>query len=431
MNTSVRPADLRGILEYSSRFLGRLFVLNIDSEVIIHDNFRNLTMDISVLRSLGIRICIVHGASREARRLAEMLGKSLSNDTGMGVTDQTTLRISCLAAARLSHEILQGLSEMDLRGAVTNAIIAHPSGILSGVDQQWTGRVERIDKSFLEALLERDAIPVIPPHGFDGEGRTFRVNSDDIARAVAVTLRADKLIFIASTNGAPGAGTLAAQFSVDEAARWLKRNTSTLDCELASKMEQGLQACQSGVNRAHIIDGTKDDALLNEVFSTEGIGTMIYGNDYESIRPARKKDARVILRMTRKSVASEELLPRKETEIRNAIDDFYIFEIDGSVVGCVQLQLLDAQQRVWEMGCLLVSEGFENQGIGLRLMKFIENRAREHGCKRLLALSTRAFNYFKSKGGFEEGDTSLLPDARRAAYEASGRKSKVMFKNLG
>jgi amino-acid N-acetyltransferase len=142
---------------------------------------------------------------------------------GMGVTDPPTLRLAILAANRLAHEILEGLNETDRRAVVTNAIIAHPAGILDGTDHQWTGQVERVDVEFLQRLLDSGAIPVLPPLGFDGNGQTYRVNSDGVALEVSEALHAHKLIHVTTNNGVRNAGKLSAQFSVEEAETYLKK----------------------------------------------------------------------------------------------------------------------------------------------------------------------------------------------------------------
>jgi amino-acid N-acetyltransferase len=426
----MRPSELRGILSYTSRFRDKTFVLSIDSAVIAHPNFRNLILDISVLRSLNIDIVVVHGASRQIKTLAEQFRVTPSNTDGMGVTDEGTLRLSVLASNRIAHEFLEAFSEADQRAAVTNAVIAHPSGILGGNDQGWTGRVERVDVAYLRNLLGQGIIPVVPPLGFDGEGRTFRVNSDGVAQEVAEALKAAKLIYLADNNGVVGAGSLSAQFSINEASDYIKRNRGDLSADVVSKLEYGLTACRNGVNRAHIISGLEEEALLSEVFSNEGIGTMVYANEYEAIRRARKKDVRPIVRLIKNSVREEEIIPRSEADIGNQIGDFYVFEIDRNIVGCVALHCYPGAPLTAELECLFVSGGHENQGIGRKLMKFVEDKARQAGVEYLLVLSTRAFNYFQQKGGFADADIGLLPPERRAQYEANQRNSRVLFKKL-
>src|SRR5690242_10072093 len=152
----LRLADLREILHYVPQYRERLFVIALDGAVVEADNFRNLLLDIALLRSLRIGVCLVHGAAHQVRRLAQLTGVTPSNLDGAGVTDEPTLRLALLAGARVSHELLEGLSATDLRGAVGNALVAHPAGILQGVNHQHTGKVERIDTVLLQSLLEKD-----------------------------------------------------------------------------------------------------------------------------------------------------------------------------------------------------------------------------------------------------------------------------------
>lgn len=426
-------SDLRGILSYIARFRDKIFVLNIDSEILASGNFHNLLLDISVLRSLNIRIVLVHGISLHIKQLSEQMKIPYSDLEGMGITDADTLRLSIMAASRLSHEILEGLRDTDQRAVVSNAIIAHPAGILDGEDQQFTGQVERVETSFLEDLLAQDIIPVIPPLGMDGNGKTFRVNSDGVALEVSEALKAAKLMFITNSNGVRGSGTLQAQFSVHEGEDYLKKNRAALDKEMASKLRHGVRACKNGVSRVHIIDGRQDAGLLSEIFSNEGIGTMIYANEYEAIRRARKKDTGAIMGLIRESVEMKQLVPRSRDEVATRINDFYVFEIDRNILGCVGLRDYRAtsKESIGELECLYVSEAHENQGIGSKLMHFVENQARIMGIKTLFALSTQAFNYFQQKGGFVEGSADMLPPDRREQYAKSGRRSKVLYKVLG
>lgn len=425
----MKATDLRGILGYISRFRDRLFVLNIDSAVLEADNFRNLLLDISVLRSLNINVVIVHGASRRIASLSQEMKIPASDLEGMGITDASTLQLAVLASNRFSHDILEGLAETDIRAAVTNAIVAHPAGIRGGQDYQWTGKVEKVDAAFLLSLIKEGIIPIVPPLGFDGNGQTYRVNSDQVALEVAEALKAAKLMFITTSNGVQGGGKLSTQFSVSEAEEFLKKRRGELAPDMVSKLEHGLRACRNGVQRAHIIDGLQDEALLGEIFSNEGVGTMIYANEYQSIRPARKKDVGVIMGLIRDAVASEEIVARSRKEVADRIGEFYVFEVDRNVIGCVGLRAYPSDE-VAELNCLYVAEAHENQGVGGKLMQFIETRARELGVKRLIALSTQAFNYFQQKGGFKEGDPALLPADRRKKYDASGRKSKILVKDL-
>ena len=217
-------------------------------------------------------------------------------------------------------------------------MVAHPAGILGGVDHQFTGRVERVDVALLQSLLERDIVPVVPPLGFDGEGHTYRLNSDAVAVEVALALRAVKLIYLGPHPGVPvGATEPIRQVSVAEAELLLKKPPAELPAGVRSKLDQAVRAARGGVPRVHIIDGRVQEGLLAEVFSYEGIGTLVYANEYQAIRPAQKKDVRAIYALIQNGVRNDELLQRTRAEIERQIGDFYVFEVDRSPVGCVAL----------------------------------------------------------------------------------------------
>jgi amino-acid N-acetyltransferase len=425
----LKLTDLRGILQYVPQFREKTFILAVDGGIVTDENFANILLDLAVLRSLNIRVVLVHGAAEQIQALGEKQGLHASNLDGTGVTDGATLELALEAANRLTHEILQGLSANDLRAANTNAIVAHPLGIIHGVDQLHTGKVERIDIELLQTLLNQGVVPVIPPLGFDGEGKTYRVNSDSIAVAAADALKAAKLIFITSQDGLVYNGQLIRQMLDADLHKLVQTAPGGFAPEMVSKARYAAAACAAGVHRVHIVNGREDEGLLAEVFSNEGIGTLIYANEYEQIRPAKKKDIRAIQLLTKKAVEAEELVRRTRSEIEKNLADYYIFEIDKNPVACVALHIYPAQQK-GELASLYVDPSHENQGIGRKLIQFVENKAREMGLNELILLSTQTFSYFQSKGGFSEGTPDDLPPARREKYDHSGRNSKVLVKKL-
>jgi amino-acid N-acetyltransferase len=198
---------------------------------------------------------------------------------------------------------------------------------------------------------------------------------------------------------------------------------------VASKLNCAARACVQGVPRVHILDGGVNEALLTEIFSHEGFGTMIYSNEYQQVRRIFKKDVRAVMSLIRQSVQSEELVRRTRAEILEKLEDYWLLEIDRTPVACVALHVYP-EDSAGELACLYVSKAHENQGHGRKLMAFVENLAKEKGLKRLLALSTQAFNYLQQKGGYVEVPPDALPAVRRAKYEASGRNSKILLKPL-
>ncbi|MCX6887523.1 MAG: amino-acid N-acetyltransferase [Verrucomicrobia bacterium] len=425
----MKLTDFRGILQYIPQFREKTFVIGLDGAVVTGENFSNICMDIAVLRSLSIRVVLVHGASAQIKSLAEEQKITPTNLDGTGITDSDTLQLALTAANRLTHEILEALAANDLRAACTNAIIAHPMGILQGVDHLQTGKVERVDVEFLQTLLDHGIIPVLPPLGVDGDGKTFRVNSDSIAVSVAETLKAAKLMFITKHDGIKVGEHVIRQMPVSDLESVLAMQRARVHPEMLSKAIHAVAACKAGVQRVHVLNGSTEEGLLAEVFTNEGVGTLVYANEFQQIRRALKKDVRAILNLTKSSVASEELLKRTRPMIEKQLGDYYIFEIDKNPVACVALHV-HADQGKGELACLYVSPSHENQGIGRKLIQFVENRAREMGLVELQTLSTQAFSYFQSKGGFIEGSPDDLPAHRREKYDQSGRNSKVLVKRL-
>lgn len=425
----MKLTDLRGILQYIPRFREKVFVISLDGAIVTEENFANILLDVAVLRSLNIRVVLVHGAAAQIKLLAAEQGVTPSDLDGTGITNADTFRVALTAANRLTHEMLEGLATNDLRAVCTNAVIAHPLGILHGVDHQYTGKVERVDTELLQTLLAQGIIPVAPPLGFDGDGRTFRVNSDSVAVSLAVALKATKLIYITTSDGVVHAGKLVRHILMSDLDELLTRDRASFNSEIVSKAMHGVAACRAGVPRVHIINGRVDEGLLAEVFSNEGIGTLIYMNEYEQIRRAMKKDVRAILQLTKPSMASDELVKRSRATIERNLNDYYIFEIDRHPVGCVALHIYPEQKK-GELAFLFVRPSHENQGIGRQLVKFIETKAREAGLEELITLSTQAFSYFQSKAGFVEGTIQDLPQGRRERYDASGRNSKILVKKL-
>jgi amino-acid N-acetyltransferase len=431
-STAPRPmklTDLRGILQYIPRFREKTFVLAIDGAVVTDENFANILLDVAVLRSLNIRVVIVHGAAAQIKALAEEQAVKPSDLDGAGVTDAPTLRLALTAANRLTHEILEGLAANDLRAVYTNGITAHPMGILGGVDHLFTGKVEKVDVDLFQTLLSQGIIPVIAPLGFDGDGKTYRVNSDHAAVAIADTLKAAKLIYITTSDGLYHQGILIRQMLASDLEQILAHKKPEVPAESLSKATQAAAACRAGVPRVHIINGRVDEGLLAEVFSNEGIGTLIYANEYEQVRRAMKKDVRAIMQLTKTAVATDELVKRTRANIEKSLSDYYIYEIDKNPVACVALHIYPESKK-GELACLYVNRSHENQGIGRKMIQFIESKARELGLQELIALSTQAFTYFQSKAGFVEGSPNDLPSNRREKYDQSGRNSKVLVKKV-
>jgi amino-acid N-acetyltransferase len=425
----VKPTDLRGILQYIPRFRKKTFIIAADGAVVSHTNFANLLLDIAVLCSLNIRVVLVHGAAEQISELAAEQSLEPSDLDGTGVTDDHTLKLALTASNGLTHEILEGFAANDLRAANANALTAQPLGVLNGIDHENTGKVKHVDIELLQTLLSRGITPVIPPLGFDGEGNTFRLNSDSVAQCVAKSLQATKLIFISTEDGLQREGKIIRQILSTELNNLLTNHPDQIPLGQQSKAQYATEACESGIPRVHLINGLVTEGLLAEVFSNEGIGTLIYANEYRQIRAAEKKDVASILRLSQEAMSQDRLVERTEKKIAEHLDDYFIYEIDENPIACVALHHFPNEQT-GELAHLFVNPSHANQGIGLKLVEFIENHARDIGITNLITLSTQSFAFFTNKADFNEGNSSELPPARRASYEDQGRNSKILIKHL-
>lgn len=425
--------DLRGILQYVPQFRERIFVVALDGAVMRLPNFRSLLQDIAVLQSLSIQVVVVFGARMQVQELAKERGLTLTSDDGMGRTDAATLQLSADAISRLTNELVAELSALELRVAVPNALAVHPAGVIDGVNLEHTGRIERVDDRMLRAMLKENIIPVLPPLGYDGRGAILRLNSDEVAVDVALELDAAKVIFVAEEGLVDESGRRLAQLPVALAREISRRKNTGMDLSLLSKLRHAALACSEGIPRVHIIDGRQDEVLLAELFSNEGVGTMIHADDYQQVRKARPGDVPALLNMMRESVEDASLAPRTREEIERRINDFFVLELDGNPLGCVAVHsflLPDTQTKIAELACLFIRRAHKNQGHGRKLVTYAETIARERGSEWMFALSTQAFRFFEEKMGFEKVGPEFLPESRKDAYEKSGRNSLVLRKKL-
>jgi amino-acid N-acetyltransferase len=427
---TIKPTDLRGILQYVPRFQGQIFVIAIDGSIVADDNFGNLLVDIAVLRSLGIKVVLVHGVGHQLVELAALRNTPITNSDGTGITDATTLDVAIRASSRVSHVILEGLTGSSLKAVITNAVRAVPIGIIKGVDQLLTGKVDRIDKELLNALIERQVVPLVSPVAFGPDGKSLRVNSDLLAAELAEALHATKIIYLAPSPGLEIDGEVRHEISVDALRTIIADHPEKIAESSRSKAAHAVKAIETGTTRVHIVDGRVFDGLLNEIFSNEGVGSLVYGNDYQQIRKATRRDARLLYNMTRNAVRREELVHRTQQTIEKNIDQFFIFEVDEAIIACVTLVFYPDQPETAEIGSLYVTPFYHNRGIGKKMVEFACLQAKERGAKKIIALSTQSFGFFSNVCGFEESTKEILPEARLKLYEDNGRNAKVLVKTI-
>jgi amino-acid N-acetyltransferase len=383
-----------------------------------------------VLRSLGIKIVLVHGIGHQLQELAALRSVAITNADGTGVTDAATLDLAIRASSRISHLILEGLTQNSLKAVITNAVRALPVGIIKGVDQQLTGKVERIDKDLIVELIDKQVVPVVSPLAFGPDGRSLRVNSDLLAAELAESLAATKVIYLPPQAGLEIGGEIRREIAVDALRSLLQEHPEQIGESSRSKAAHAVKAIETGTPRVHVVDGRVFDGLLNEIFSNEGVGSLVHGNEYQQIRQAAKRDVRLIYNLTRNAVRREELIHRTQQAIEKNIDQFFVFEIDENIVATVTLYFFPEKPQLAEIASLYVMPFYHNRGIGQKMVEYACLQAKERGASSVIALSTQNFGFFTNVCGFQETEKDILPEGRLKTYEENGRNAKILLKPL-
>ncbi|QXD22407.1 amino-acid N-acetyltransferase [Opitutia bacterium ISCC 51] len=427
--SDIKPTDLRGILKYVPMFQNQTFVISVDGRIVEDPQFNSLLLDIAVLRNLQIKVILVFGIGQPLRQLTESNGETASDIHGTGKVDDTTLKLATKAAGNVSHNIMQGLTKMGIKCAATNAVRATPVGIIKGENQLHLGKVDRVDTESLQQILSNHMVPLISPIAFDRNGESLRLDSDHLATEVAVSIAASKILFITSHSGLTIDGQFHRALETEQLRTLFRAHAEELDETIQRKCRHALQALDGGVSRVHILDGLEADSLLNEVFSSVGVGTLFYNHDYQKVRAARPADAQALFELTRESTENEVLEQRSLKQIEERIDSYFVYEIDGYILGCGSLVAYPDNQS-FEIASLIVKKTQAGKGLGQKLVAFAEKQAASKGGTRLFALSTQTFRFFTQKCGFTEGGRENLPSSRADKLEASQRNSKVLVKEL-
>jgi len=425
---SIRPIDLRDILEYVPRFRNHIFVLSIDGSVIADPNFKSVLTDIAVLHSLNIKVILCHGISYQIREIAAERGVSITDDRGEGPTDDATLDLAIDANGIALANIMKGLSEKSLPYSLINAVEARPVGISNGVNQMHTGVCDGIDKSRILRLLEQRDIPIFSPIVYDDKGRSLRLNSDHIAATIATELGASKLIYLTSRPRLAIDNESILNCSAEELKQMIQDHPNGIDPLLLSKAKHAVKVLTWNTDRVHILDGRIDGCLLIEIFDKVGLGTMIHANEYDRIRKAQLDDTADIYALVKQASKMNYLVPRSLKEVEDRLENFYVYEVDESIIGCTCL--IPFGDDLVELASVCVQPYHQGKGIGQKLARYTIEQARHRGFRKIIALSTQASEFFTEHLEFQKGDLEDLPLERRVAYQNNHRNSVVLFKEF-
>ena len=415
---------------------GRTFVIAFGGEAVADKGFRDLVHDLATLHGLGIRLVLVHGARPQIQASLARRGAGFRYVNGLRVTDAEALASVKEAAGSLRVEIealfSQGLANSPMAGvripvASGNFVTAKPLGVLDGVDYLHTGVVRRIDRDALQQRLNDGAVALMPPIGYSPTGEVFNLSAADVARSAAIALQADKLIFLLEEEGLTDAnGQLISNVLSREVAGLLETD-SRLAGDLAQALRAGADACIQGVKRVHLVPRRLDGALLRELFTRDGVGTLITDLPFEELRPARIDDVAGILELLRPLEESGALVRRSRERLETEIDRFFLMERDGMASACAAFYGYPAEGMA-ELACLAVNPEYRNRGRGALLLERMEDLARQRGIGRLFVLTTQTAHWFRERG-FEPARLADLPMAKQVLYNYQ-RNSKVFIKRL-
>lgn len=428
-------AWFRAVAPYVHTFKRRTFVVAFGGEAVEAGRLSRICEDLALLRALGIRVVVVHGSRPQVQEQLRLRGVESKFHNGMRVTDPAALE--CVKEAngeiRLDIEAAfsQGLANTpmanaDIRVMSGNFITARPVGVVDGVDFQQTGLVRKVAFEVIQMVLNARAVVLLSPLGFSPTGEAFNLSMEDVASSVAIAIHAEKLIFLTEVPGVADAdGEILKELAGPAAERLLA--SDTLPADTAFYLRHAIKAIKSGVPRAHLVPFDIDGSALLEIFTHDGVGTMIASDDLESLREATIDDVGGILKLIEPLEADGTLVKRDRGRIEREIDYFSVIEHDGKIFGCAALYPF-LQEKTGEMACLTVTPEAQGMGDGDRLMKRIEQRARAMGLNRIFVLTTRTAHWFL-KRGFVPANVDELPKDRQRMYNWS-RKSQVFIKKL-
>lgn len=429
----------RHSVPYINAHRGKTFVIMLGGEAIEHENFSSIINDIGLLHSLGIRLVVVYGARPQIDANLEDHHHAPVYHKDTRVTDAKTLELVKQAAGLLQLDITARLSmslgNTPLQGAHINVvsgnfIIAQPLGVDDGIDYCHSGRVRRIDEEAIHRQLDSGAIVLMGPVAVSVTGESFNLTSEEIATQLAIKLKAEKMIGFCSSQGVTNEqGTVISELFPADAQQRIELLEQAGDYHSGTVrfLRGAVKACRSGVKRSHLISYQEDGALLQELFSRDGIGTQIVMESAEQIRRATIHDIGGILELIRPLEQQGILVRRSREQLEMEIDKFTIIQRDNLTIACAALYPF-IEESIGEMACVAVHPDYRSSSRGEELLQRVATQARQLGLKKLFVLTTRSIHWFQERG-FTPVEVDMLPASKKEMYNYQ-RRSKVLMADL-
>jgi amino-acid N-acetyltransferase len=423
---------------YVQRFKDRTFVIYLDSVLIGNPIFPLLIKDLVLLYQMGIRIILVPGARTRIDEVLAAYKIKCSSVNGIRVTTPEAIPFIKMAAFDVSNRIMTLLAENNTTAVIGNWVKARGMGVRGGIDYQHTGIVEKLKIDIINRVVEERLIPIFPNIGWNATGKPYNISSIELAFTLAIELTAAKLFFVSGEDGLKAKGldvpdgvyvssdNTVSQLTVDEAEKMLSLNKNDKHEQRLEFLTFAFKACKNGVERVHIINGTVEGMILKEIFSNRGLGTMVYANQHDNIRPMTYADIPEVLRLMQPFVEREMLVPRTAEDLEKALAEYAVYEVDGIPHACGGLHRHAA--AMGEIAGIAVDEFYSNLGIGGKMVDYLMDRARELGLSQVFVLTTQTADWFL-QAGFREAGPSVLPESKRKACSPK-RNSKVLVARI-
>jgi len=398
----------------------RTFVIFFSGVAVTEPDFDNLIHDFALLKSLGVRLVLVHGIRTQIDERVLEQGDTPKFHHHLRITDATTLQYVKQAAGlvRIEVEALlsMGVSGSPMAGAKIrvasgNFVTAKPLGVLDGIDYCYTGKVRRIDSQGIHQQLDQNNVVLISPIGYSPSGEVFNLSAEEVATEVAISLQAEKLILLTEQACVSPQDQQPIQQLTTVQANELLQQNPTLSEIIARSLQAAIQSCQKGVQRAHLINRHVDGALLLELFTRDGIGTLISSTAFETIRTATLDDIGGILELIKPLEQQGKLAKRSREKIEMEISDYVVIERDGLIIGCIALHA-DLPGQFGAIACLAVHPDYQGGARAKRMLEFVYDKAKQLQLNTLFVLSTQTMHWFIEQG-FLPTDLQHLPEALR------------------
>ena len=433
---------IRQAFGYINQFKGETFVIKIESSLVSHELFPLLMKDVVLLHQMGINVILVPGARERIDEVLQKYDITCRTVSGVRISPPEAIPLVKMAAFDVSNQIMTTLTECGAQAVIGNWVRAKSIGVREGLDFQSSGLVEKVQVDIVKKVLQQGLIPIFPNIGWSAKGKPYNLSSSELAYSIGVEMNAAKLFFVLPSMGIMAerytipqdvylsSDKVVSQLTMAQAGQFLDLNAvkgAPYDEQL-ELVSFAYRACTSGVRRVHIVDGRVEGMLLKEVFSNRGFGTMIYANRHDNIRTMVLGDVPEVLRLMQPAIEEGILVRRTNSELEEHMEDYAIYEVDGTIHACAALHVFPDRQG--EIAGVVVDETYKNLGIGRRMVSYLIERATLMKLKAVFVLTTQTSDWF-SQLGFSEGKIADLPEAKASTYNRSRNSLILRYKLSG